>query len=171
MTSPGFAAASANIPNFSTNLLPIFHIEKVQHQFLIASPFVFHVAPNINVIALASRRLPRIDLASPQDVNGTRKSPIQCSQLTVIPGIRNRHPPANPQKPVPPAECPPTDSEVPRWSTTATHNKKFSLHSRSTNPRYLPPLVSLHIECATWSPALPSVSTREILIGTQDEYI
>lgn len=51
---------------------------------------------------------------------------------------------------------------------TTTHGENFYLHSRSTKARHLSRLKSLHIECVAWSPALPTTSTREILIGTQD---
>lgn len=51
---------------------------------------------------------------------------------------------------------------------TTTHGENFYLHSRSPKARHLGRLKSLHIECVAWSPSLPTTSTREILLGTQD---
>ena len=51
---------------------------------------------------------------------------------------------------------------------STTNGENFYLHSRSTKPRHLSRLKSVHIECVAWSPALPSTSTREILVGAQD---
>lgn len=69
--STGFVAASAAIPDFPADLQPIFHVEHVQLQFQVASDFVaVQVANNVIILALTSGRLLRIDLASPQDVDG-----------------------------------------------------------------------------------------------------
>jgi len=91
MPSPGHGSALANIPNFSAYLLPMFHVQHVQHKFQIASGFLaVQVANKVTMIALASGRLLRVDLASPQGVvTGTSKTPTQGSQLTVTPGNRN----------------------------------------------------------------------------------
>ena len=71
MASSGFVAASSAIPDFPGDLLPIFHVEPVQLQFQVASGFVaVQVANNVIILALAYGRLLRIDLASPQDVDG-----------------------------------------------------------------------------------------------------
>jgi hypothetical protein len=51
---------------------------------------------------------------------------------------------------------------------STSHGENFYLHSRSTKPRYLSRLKGTHVECVAWSPALPSTSTREILVGAQD---
>jgi hypothetical protein len=51
---------------------------------------------------------------------------------------------------------------------STSHGENFYLHSRSTRPRHLSRLKNVHIECIAWSPALPSTSTREILVGAQD---
>lgn len=69
--STGFVAASVAIPGLDTDLQPIFHVEHVQLQFQVASDFVaVQVANNVIILALTSGRILRIDLASPQDVDG-----------------------------------------------------------------------------------------------------
>lgn len=74
--STGFVAASAAIPGLDTDLQPIFHVEHVQLQFQVASDFVaVQVANNVIILALTSGRILRIDLASPQDVDGRLISP------------------------------------------------------------------------------------------------
>ncbi|PWW80483.1 hypothetical protein C7212DRAFT_356596 [Tuber magnatum] len=149
MAGPGFGSASAAIPDLSADLLPIFHVEHVQLQFQIASGFVaVQVANNVIIIALASGRLLRIDLASPQDVDDI-DLPRKISEVGAIRRIF----------------LDPTASHL---LITTTHGENFYLHSRSTKARHLSRLRSLHIECVAWSPALPTASTREILIGTQD---
>ncbi|KAG0640213.1 Pep3/Vps18/deep orange family-domain-containing protein [Tuber brumale] len=149
MAGPGFGSASAAIPDLSADLLPIFHVEHVQLQFQIASGFVaVQVANNVIIIALASGRLLRIDLASPQDVDDI-DLPRKISEVGAIRRIF----------------LDPTASHL---LITTTHGENFYLHSRSTKARHLSRLKSLHIECVAWSPALPTASTREILIGTQD---
>lgn len=42
------------------------------------------------------------------------------------------------------------------------------MHSRATKARYLNRLKGMVIESVAWSPAQPTTSTREILLGTQD---
>lgn len=62
----GFAVADF------TELAPIFHVEPVQLQFQVASDFAaVQVANNVIILALVSGRILRIDLANPQDVDGT----------------------------------------------------------------------------------------------------
>ncbi|CAZ82469.1 unnamed protein product [Tuber melanosporum] len=149
MAGPGFGSASAAIPDLSADLLPIFHVEHVQLQFQVASGFVaVQVANNVIIIALASGRLLRIDLASPQDIDDI-DLPRKISEVGAIRRIF----------------LDPTASHL---LITTTHGENFYLHSRSAKARHLSRLKSLHIECVAWSPALPTASTREILIGTQD---
>lgn len=51
--------------------LPIFHVERVQLQFSIASDFVAaQVANNVLILALSTGRLLRIDLNRPADIDG-----------------------------------------------------------------------------------------------------
>ena len=52
--------------------LPIFNVERVRLQFNIASDFVAgQVANDVLVLALATGRILRIDLESPQDIDGS----------------------------------------------------------------------------------------------------
>lgn len=51
---------------------------------------------------------------------------------------------------------------------TTTHGENFYLHSRATKARHLNRLKGVVIESVAWSPAQPTTSTREILLGTQD---
>lgn len=46
--------------------------------------------------------------------------------------------------------------------------ENYYLHSQSRQPRPLARLRGVAIECIAWSPALPTSSTREILIGAAD---
>lgn len=51
---------------------------------------------------------------------------------------------------------------------TTTHGENFYLHSRASKARHLSRLKGVIIESVAWSPAQPTTSTREILLGTQD---
>ena len=51
---------------------------------------------------------------------------------------------------------------------TTTHGENFYLHSRATKARHLSRLKGVIIESVAWSPAQPTTSTREILLGAQD---
>ena len=67
--SSGYAAQS--LQNLGESSLPIFNVEPVQLEFSIASDFVAaQVANNVLVLALANGRILRIDLDSPQDIDG-----------------------------------------------------------------------------------------------------
>lgn len=46
--------------------------------------------------------------------------------------------------------------------------ENFYLHTQSRQPKALPRLKGVQIECIAWNPSLPTASTREILIGTSD---
>lgn len=51
--------------------LPMFDVQRVQFQFPIAADFVAaQVANNVLVLALSSSRILRIDLDSPEDIDG-----------------------------------------------------------------------------------------------------
>lgn len=65
----GFAADFAE-------LSPIFRVDPVHLQFQVASDFAaVQVANNVIILALVSGRILRIDLANPQDVDGTSWTP------------------------------------------------------------------------------------------------
>lgn len=46
--------------------------------------------------------------------------------------------------------------------------ENYYLHTQSRQPRPLPRLRGVAIECIAWNPSLPTASTREILIGASD---
>ncbi len=46
--------------------------------------------------------------------------------------------------------------------------ENYYLHSQSRQPRPLVRLRGVALECVAWNPALPTASTREILVGTAD---
>ncbi|KAL7274549.1 tethering complex subunit [Rhizina undulata] len=147
--SSGFAAASAALPDLSAESLPIFHIERVQLQFQVASDFVAcQVANNVIILALASGRLLRIDLSHPQDVDDI-DLPKKTAEVGTIRKIF-------------------LDPTAHHLIITTTHGENFYLHSRSTKPRHLGRLKGVFLECVAWSPALPATLTREILLGAQD---
>lgn len=51
--------------------LPIFDVQRVQLQFPIAADFVAaQVANNVLILALSTNRILRIDLDSPEDIDG-----------------------------------------------------------------------------------------------------
>lgn len=53
--------------------LPIFDVERVQLQFQIAADFVAaQVANNVLILALSTGRILRIDLDTPEDIDGKR---------------------------------------------------------------------------------------------------
>lgn len=62
------APANSTEPSDS---LPIFDVQRVQLQFPIAADFVAaQVANNVLVLALSTGRILRIDLDSPEDIDG-----------------------------------------------------------------------------------------------------
>ncbi|KAF8448426.1 putative vacuolar protein sorting-associated protein [Terfezia claveryi] len=146
----GFVASTpANIPDFGADLEPIFNLERVGLEFQIASDFVaVQVANNVIILALASNRLLRIDLHNPQDVDDV-DLPKKVNEVGTIRNIF----------------LDPTASHL---LITTTHGENFYLHSRATKARYLNRLKGVVIESVAWSPAQPTTSTREILLGTQD---
>lgn len=57
----------------SDESLPIFDVQRVQLQFQIAADFVAaQVANNVLVLALSTGRILRIDLDTPEDIDGMR---------------------------------------------------------------------------------------------------
>lgn len=67
---PGYVAPGLPEGNAVTEL-PIFNVERVRLQFNIASDFVAgQVANDVLILALATGRILRIDLESPQDIDG-----------------------------------------------------------------------------------------------------
>lgn len=68
--SSGYVAPS-NASEAPDPSLPIFDVRDVQLQFSIAADFVAaQVANNVLILALATGRILRIDLDSPEDIDG-----------------------------------------------------------------------------------------------------
>lgn len=68
--SGGYVAPS-NAAEAADPSLPMFDVRDVQLQFSIASDFVAaQVANNVLILALATGRILRIDLDSPEDIDG-----------------------------------------------------------------------------------------------------
>lgn len=64
--SAGYAA-TLNLPE------PIFGVQRVQLQFSVAADFVAaQVSNDVLVVALSTGRMLRIDLGSPEDIDGMR---------------------------------------------------------------------------------------------------
>lgn len=69
--SSGYVAPS-NLTD-SADSLPIFDVQRVQLQFPIAADFVAaQVANNVLILALSTGRILRIDLDTPEDIDGKR---------------------------------------------------------------------------------------------------
>lgn len=67
--SSGYAAPS-NLAD-STDSFPMFDVQRVQLQFPIAADFVAaQVANNVLILALSTGRILRIDLDTPEDIDG-----------------------------------------------------------------------------------------------------
>ena len=67
----------------SSSSLPMFDVEQVQLAFTVAADFVAaQVANNVLVLALSTNRILRIDLDSPEDVEGRLPHPPQQTPAT-----------------------------------------------------------------------------------------
>ncbi|KAF3283884.1 hypothetical protein TWF173_008835 [Orbilia oligospora] len=129
--------------------LPIFRVEHVQLQFPIASDFVAaQVANNVIVLALASGRLLRIDLYNAADIDDIDLP----KKVNEVGSIRKLF-------------LDPTASHL---LISTTQGENFYLHQSSHKVKHLAKLKGIFIESVAWNPALPSASTREILIGSQN---
>jgi hypothetical protein len=78
--------------------LPMFDVERVQLAFSVAADFVAaQVANNVLVLALSTNRILRIDLDSPEDVEGRLsslpRSKCQPQQVDLTMLMNNRHRP------------------------------------------------------------------------------
>lgn len=87
--------APSNLMEQSSSSLPMFDVEQVQLAFSVAADFVAaQVANNVLVLALSTNRILRIDLDSPEDVEGRLphlpRSTYQPPQLDLT-GLVNRH--------------------------------------------------------------------------------
>ncbi|KAK4143681.1 Pep3/Vps18/deep orange family-domain-containing protein [Dichotomopilus funicola] len=132
--------------------LPIFDVLPVQLQFSIAADFVAgQAANNVLVIALLNGRILRIDLNKPEDIDD-----IDLPKKPADPGTIRR------------MFLDPTASHL---LICTTLGENYYLHSQSRQPRPLARLRGVSVESVAWNPALPTSSTREILIGAADGYV
>lgn len=78
--SSGYVAPS-NLTEITTDIaLPIFDVQRVQLQFAVSADFVAaQVANNVLVLALATGRILRIDLDTPEDIDGMKHPSPQGS--------------------------------------------------------------------------------------------
>lgn len=145
MASNGFVASDLA----DTAQLPIFDVQHVQLQFSVAADFVAaQVANDVLVLALSNGRILRIDLARPEDIDDI-DLPKKSSEIGVIRRMF----------------LDPTASHL---IICTSLGENYYLHSQSRQPRALARLRGVSIECVAWNPALPTASTREILIGASD---
>ncbi|CZS93765.1 probable DigA protein [Rhynchosporium agropyri] len=146
--SNGYVAAR-NLQDLNENALPIFNVERVQLQFSISSDFVAaQVANNVLVLALSNGRILRIDLDSPADIDDI-DLPKKTSEVGVIRRMF----------------LDPTASHL---IICTALGENYYLHTQSRQPRPLSRLRGVSVEAIAWNPALPTTSTREILIGAAD---
>jgi len=145
----GFAVNAAELDD---GALPIFDVQRVDLQFPVAADFVAaQVANNVLMLALANGLILRIDLNRPQDVDDIHL-PKKTSEVGVIRRMF----------------LDPTASHL---IICTALGENFYLHSQSQKPRVLHRLKGVPIETVAWNPALPTASTREILIGASDGHI
>lgn len=80
--SSGYVAPS-NLAEIADSL-PMFDVQRVQLQFPIAADFVAaQVANNVLILALSTGRILRIDLESPEDIDGEWFHCNNCVEITV----------------------------------------------------------------------------------------
>lgn len=176
----GGFGGSSSIPDFSADL-PIFNVEHVQLRFEIASKFVaVQVSNDFILLGLASGRLLRIDLNNPLEVDGKAlyAGRVLCLYMHSLPVTLDILRPCTNSEPD--FELPKKLSEVGTirklfLDPTASHllinttnGENFYLHSRATKARHLSRLKNAFVDCVAWSPAQPTTSTREILLGTRE---
>ncbi|KAF3771453.1 hypothetical protein M406DRAFT_105432 [Cryphonectria parasitica EP155] len=144
----GFVAADLAESN-GLGQLPIFNVEPVQLAFSISADFVAaQVANNVLILALSTGRILRIDLERPEDIDDI-DLPKRPSEAGVIRRMF----------------LDPTASHL---IICTSLGENYYLHSQSRTPRPLARLRGVSLECVAWNPALPTASTREILLGASD---
>ncbi|KAF7550211.1 hypothetical protein G7046_g8082 [Stylonectria norvegica] len=141
----GFVASNG-VPDLEA---PIFSVERVNLQFSIAADFVAaQVADNVMILALSNGRILRIDLNRPEDIDDI-DLPKKPSEVGIIRRMF----------------LDPTASHL---IICTALGENYYLHSQSRQARPLGRLRGVSIESVAWNPALPTASTREILIGAAD---
>ncbi|KAK4169237.1 Pep3/Vps18/deep orange family-domain-containing protein [Cladorrhinum sp. PSN259] len=147
--SNGYSAVDAIADLPDTALLPIFEVLPVQLQFDVAADFAAgQVANNVLILALSNGRILRIDLNHPENIDDI-DLPKKPSEAGVIRRMF----------------LDPTASHL---VICTSLGENYYLHSQSRTPRPLARLRGVSIESIAWNPALPTSSTREILIGAAD---
>ncbi|KAE8145961.1 Pep3/Vps18/deep orange family-domain-containing protein [Aspergillus avenaceus] len=130
----------------------LFDVRRVQLQFPLAANFVAaQVANNVLILALATNRILRIDLEAPEDIDDI-DLPKKSSETGVIRRMF-------------------LDPSASHLVITTTLGENYYLHTQSRQPKPLSRLKGVSIESIAWNPSLPTASTREILIGTNDGHI
>ena len=143
-TSIGVGAHPPSVPR-----PPMFSVEKVELQYSVQAEFVAaQVANDILVLALSSGRILRIDLKHGADIEDI-DLPRKAADVGVIRKLF----------------LDPTASHL---IVATAGGENFYLHAQSRTPRHLSRLRGVVIECVAWSPANPTSSTREILVGSRD---
>ena len=85
--SSGYVAPS-NLAE-TADSLPMFDVQRVQLQFPIAADFVAaQVANNVLILALSTGRILRIDLDTPEDIDGGLESGRQAAASVTDNGFR-----------------------------------------------------------------------------------
>ncbi|EED12998.1 vacuolar protein sorting protein DigA [Talaromyces stipitatus ATCC 10500] len=127
--------------------LPIFDVRDVQLRFSTPDFVAAQVANNVLVLALATGRILRIDLDSPEDIDD-----IDLPKKSTETGVIRR------------MFLDPTASHL---IVTTTLGDNYYLHTQSRQPKLLSRLKG-SIESVAWNPSGPTASTREILVGITD---
>lgn len=79
LDAPSGYVAPSNLAE-TTDSLPMFDVQHVQLQFSIAADFVAaQVANNVLILALSTGRILRIDLDTPEDIDGGLESGCQAT--------------------------------------------------------------------------------------------
>lgn len=145
--SSGYVAPS-NASDAPDSSLPIFDVRDVQLQFSVAADFVAaQVANNVLILALATGRILRIDLDSPEDIDDI-DLPKKSSETGVIRRLF-------------------LDPSASHLIITTALGDNYYLHTQSRQPKLLSRMKGL-IESVAWNPSRPTASTREILVGVTD---
>ena len=152
--------------DFEDSSLPIFKVERVQLQFSISSEFVAaRVANNVLILALSTGRILRIDLDSPSDIDG-QAAPMSAPH-SVTDSCLDIDLPKKPAE-VGLIRCLFLDPSASHLIICTTSGENYYLHTQSRTPKSLSRLKGVGIESIGWNPALPTASTREILVGAAD---
>ncbi|EFR00693.1 vacuolar membrane protein pep3 [Nannizzia gypsea CBS 118893] len=146
--SSGYVAASS-LAKLAESSQPIFSVKQVQLKFSIAADFVAaQVANDVLILALATGRILRIDLNNAEDIDDI-DLPKKSPEIGVIRRMF-------------------LDPSASHLIISTTLGENYYLHTQSRQPKPLSRLKGVMIECIAWNPALPTASTREILVGSTD---